>query len=227
MHANHYMQNYDAKTIPAPLGSCINEIYAKFWSRNIQQGITNDGLLHSGFQHQLVVLNHFVWWRSIGAFTFFSDRFYRQYQENRPHISCCTMGLKPFSFARSRDVIFSISNNNQEQQLNWILVGVCNKAYSINNNYDLRHHGGGKERDDDEWAGLHKSPAGILLHHNPSITWCAQSCQNLFTCLSSRCTLAYCITGPWVYYIHIHSEYATIDILCHQGILPLYNIHLL
>ena len=61
MHANHYMQNYDAKTISAPLGSCINEIYAKFWSRNIQQGITNDGLLHSRFQHQLVVLNHFVW----------------------------------------------------------------------------------------------------------------------------------------------------------------------
>ena len=88
------MQNYDAKTIPAPLGSCINEIYAKFWSRNIQQGITNDGLLHSGFQHQLVVLNHFVWWRSIGAFTFFSDRFYPQYQENGPHgyvyvVRCC------------------------------------------------------------------------------------------------------------------------------------------
>ena len=61
MHANHYMQNYDAKTIPVPLKSCINEIYAKFWSRNIQQGITNDGLLHSRFQHQLVVLNHFVY----------------------------------------------------------------------------------------------------------------------------------------------------------------------
>ena len=60
MHANHYMQNYDTKSIPVPLGSCINEIYAKFWSRNIQRGITNDGLLHSGFQHQLVVLNHFV-----------------------------------------------------------------------------------------------------------------------------------------------------------------------
>ena len=61
LHAYHYMQNYDAKSIPAPLKSCINEIYAKFWSINIQQGITNDGLLHSGFQHQLVVLHHFVW----------------------------------------------------------------------------------------------------------------------------------------------------------------------
>ena len=87
------MQNYDAKTIPAPLESCINEIYAKFWSRNIQQGITND-LLHSGFQHQLVVLYHFVWRRSYRATTFFSDRFSPQYQENGPHGETRILGRK-------------------------------------------------------------------------------------------------------------------------------------
>ena len=61
----------NTKSIPVPaLESCINEIYEKFWSRNIQQGITNDGQLHSGFQHQLVVLNHFVWRKSYRVFTF-------------------------------------------------------------------------------------------------------------------------------------------------------------
>ena len=77
MHAKHITQKYNIKAISSPLVSCINEIYAKFWSINIQWGITNDGLLHSTFQHQLVVLYNFVWWRLTRVLGFFSDSFYR------------------------------------------------------------------------------------------------------------------------------------------------------